>query len=140
MVVYWFAASPSQPSTLLNNAGVIPVLRLELPVLRKRAMTLNCALLTKLLSPAFATYCRGADIGRLCYRFEPGLSQLGSKVRPLLIRHATSPTESCSTWTRYGQFKPANLFFTLELARRYPNTKSIIIYPRFFRNISLSPS
>lgn len=58
MLVDWFAASSSQASTLLNNAGVILVLRLELRVLRKRAMNtqfcvnrVSHALLTKLLLP-----------------------------------------------------------------------------------------
>jgi NAD(P)-dependent dehydrogenase (short-subunit alcohol dehydrogenase family) len=34
-----------------------------------------------------------------------------------------------STWTRYSQSKLANILFTTELARRYPNITSVAIHP-----------
>lgn len=41
----------------------------------------------------------------------------------------TTDMREYSTWTRYGQSKLANILFTAELARRYPDITSVAIHP-----------
>lgn len=45
------------------------------------------------------------------------------------MKDARSDMASYNTWVRYGQSKLANILFTRELTRRYPNIKSITLHP-----------
>jgi len=55
--------------------------------------------------------------------------------------------ESYHSYTRYGHSKLANVLFTKELAKRYPNIKSVAIHPgrvqtnllnHFYENLTLT--
>jgi NAD(P)-dependent dehydrogenase (short-subunit alcohol dehydrogenase family) len=60
------------------------------------------------------------------------LSSEGHKFAPkggFLPEKATSDMSDYNTWTRYGQSKLANVLFTRELAKRYPEITSLAIHP-----------
>ena len=47
----------------------------------------------------------------------------------LALKDANTSMNAYSTWTRYGHSKLANVLFNHELARRYPEIRSIVIHP-----------
>ncbi|SPJ93293.1 related to retinol dehydrogenase 12 [Fusarium torulosum] len=47
----------------------------------------------------------------------------------LLLSEVKSPMASFSTWVRYGQSKLVNIYYTQQLAKRYPSIKSVAVHP-----------
>lgn len=47
----------------------------------------------------------------------------------LILDDACTDMSSISTWTRYGHSKLANVYFTQELAKRYPDITSVSLHP-----------
>jgi NAD(P)-dependent dehydrogenase (short-subunit alcohol dehydrogenase family) len=47
----------------------------------------------------------------------------------VVFSEVTSSMESTSTWTRYGQSKLANIYFTTQMAKLYPKIKSVSVHP-----------
>jgi NAD(P)-dependent dehydrogenase (short-subunit alcohol dehydrogenase family) len=47
----------------------------------------------------------------------------------VVFSEVTSPMESTSSWTRYGQSKLANIYFTTQMAKLYPKIKSVSVHP-----------
>lgn len=85
-------------------------------------------LLTKLLMP---TLLRTASEPDSDVRIV-NLSSEGHKLAPrggLALKDARTDMASYNTWVRYGQSKLANILFTKELSRRYPNIRSVAVHP-----------
>lgn len=84
-------------------------------------------LLTKLLLPTLKkTVASGTSDVRIVT-----LASAAHVLSPTTFEGMTS-TESLlagSTWHRYGASKAANIFFTTELARRYPEITSVSVHP-----------
>lgn len=85
-------------------------------------------LLTKLLLPTLqktaAASSSSADVRII------NLSSMGHKMAPSGgINFSDTHLPKSSAWTRYGQSKLANILFTFELARRYPDITSVSIHP-----------
>jgi len=60
------------------------------------------------------------------------LSSGGERFAPkggLVLEDVKGSMESYVSFTRYGQSKLANILFTKELAKRYPDIKSVAIHP-----------
>lgn len=88
------------------------------------------ALLTKLLLPTLrATAARpeSTDV-RIIVLTSVGLGLAPAKIGINFETIRTS-CSSIATWTRYGQSKLANALFARELARHYPEIKSVAIHP-----------
>ena len=86
------------------------------------------ALFTKLLIP---TLQRTAKEKESDVRIV-NLSSAGHRMPPkggLALKDAITDMASYSTWVRYGQSKLANILFTRELAKRYPDIKAMSLHP-----------
>ena len=86
------------------------------------------ALLTKLLMPKLLETASKPDSDVRIVN----LSSAGHGMPPkggLVLQDVKSDMASTNTWVRYGQAKLANILFTRELARRYPNIKSMALHP-----------
>ncbi|KAK0704290.1 hypothetical protein B0H67DRAFT_591042 [Lasiosphaeris hirsuta] len=86
------------------------------------------ALLTKLLLPLLLKTAEapGSDVRVV------SLSSMGYQLAPgKTIRFETlkTPAEGIMSMTRYGQSKLANILFATEMARRYPQIKTVAIHP-----------
>lgn len=86
------------------------------------------ALLTKLLLPTMQKTAMepGADVRIV------NLTSMAHELAPkggLALQDCKTDMSGHNTWTRYGQSKLANVHFTTELARRYPEIKSVAIHP-----------
>lgn len=86
------------------------------------------ALFTKLLLPTLqktaaepSSDVRIINVTSIGHRFAPKGGFLPDK--------ATSDMADYSTWARYGQSKLANILFTRELVKRYPEITSLAIHP-----------
>jgi retinol dehydrogenase-12 len=86
------------------------------------------ALLIKLLLPKLKATAEkpGADVRII------SLSSTGHQFAPkggLLLDKVNSETSSIGTVARYGQSKLANILYSNELAKRYPNIRCISVHP-----------
>ncbi|KAK2746514.1 hypothetical protein FQN57_003140 [Myotisia sp. PD_48] len=62
------------------------------------------------------------------------ISSIGHHMAPLppsllKVVKSTPRLLKCNRWTRYGVSKAANILFAAELARRYPEIKSVAVHP-----------
>lgn len=86
------------------------------------------ALFTKLLRPVLERMAKrpGADVRIISLSSSGhGFTPSGG-FDPSLVKTDTSPWYM---WRHYGQCKLANILFTVELAKRYPSIKSVVIHP-----------
>jgi len=86
------------------------------------------ALLTKLLLP---TLLKTAEEPNSDVRIV-SLSSAGHQWTPtggIVFKDLKTMQDNVSTWARYGQSKLANILYATELARRYPNIKTVSIHP-----------
>lgn len=93
-----------------NHVGHAALIKLLLPILQKTAKE------------------PGSDVRIVA------LSSLGHNFAPKGgINFSTLKTtqESDSPWVRYGQSKLANILYVKELAKRYPEIKSVAVHPGF---------
>lgn len=125
-----FNASSTRLDVLMNNAGIMASpagLTKEGYEIQFGTNHLGHALLTKLLLPVLA---KTAEIGQ-----DVRIVNLSSSAHTwapkagLVLQDATTEMKGYSTWARYGQSKLANIYYTRELARRYPSIKSVAIHP-----------
>jgi NAD(P)-dependent dehydrogenase (short-subunit alcohol dehydrogenase family) len=125
-----FTASSTRLDVLMNNAGIMACpagLTKEGYEVQFGTNHLGHALLTKLLLPILQKTAETQNDVRIV-----NLSSSAHTWAPrggLVLKDATTDMERCSTWSRYGQSKLANIYYTRELARRYPSIKSIAIHP-----------
>ena len=126
-----FTASSQRLDILINNAGVMA----QPPGLTKDGYELQFGtnhvghfLFTNLLLPTLQKTAAepNADVRII------NLSSAGHMMPPsggFLPNEVVTNMETYNTWKRYGQSKLANILFTRELARRYPEIKSVAVHP-----------
>ena len=125
-----FTASSDRLDILMNNAGIMACpagLTKEGYEIQLGTNHLGHALLTKLLSPILEKTAETKNDARIV-----NLSSSAHTWAPrggLVLKDATTDMKRYSTWSRYGQSKLANIYYTRELARRYPSIKSVAIHP-----------
>ena len=125
-----FTASSTRLDVLMNNAGIMACpagLTKEGYEVQFGTNHLGHALLTKLLLPVLQKTAETQNDVRIV-----NLSSSAHTWAPrggLVLWDATTDMKRYSTWSRYGQSKLANIYYTRELARRYPSIKSIAIHP-----------
>lgn len=126
-----FNASSTRLDVLMNNAGVM-----ALPAgtteegyeIQFGTNHVGHFLLTKLLLPTLQRTASEPDSDVRIVN----LSSEGHKLTPkggLVLKDAHSDMVSYNTWVRYGQAKLANILFTKELTRRYPEIRSLALHP-----------
>ncbi|KAJ5263318.1 Short-chain dehydrogenase/reductase SDR [Penicillium angulare] len=89
-------------------------------------------LLTKLLLPTLqATVASGRVKGLTPDVRILSLSSVAHAISPVTFEEVTSTPSllATSTWHRYGASKALNIFFSIELARRYPEILSVAVHP-----------
>lgn len=125
-----FNAQSDRLDVLINNAGVM-----ALPASTTKdgyeiqfgTNHIGHFYFTKLLMPTLQRTAESKRDVRIV-----NLSSEGHRLPPrggLALKDARSDMASYNTWVRYGQSKLANILFTRELTRRYPNIKSITLHP-----------
>jgi NAD(P)-dependent dehydrogenase (short-subunit alcohol dehydrogenase family) len=125
-----FTASSNRLDVLMNNAGIMACpagLTKEGYEIQLGTNHLGHALLTKLLSPVLEKTAETQNDVRIV-----NLSSSAHTWAPrggLVLKDATTDMKRYSTWSRYGQSKLANIYYTRELARRHPSIKSVAIHP-----------
>jgi NAD(P)-dependent dehydrogenase (short-subunit alcohol dehydrogenase family) len=134
---------------LINNAGVMalpPGLTEDGYEIQFGTNHMGHALLTKLLMPLLLKTANepGLDVRII------NLTSAGEGLAPkggFLPEKATTKMESHHSYVRYGHSKLANVLFTKELAKRYPNITSVSIHPgrvqtnllnHFFENLTFT--
>ncbi|GAB7356795.1 hypothetical protein MBLNU459_g7682t3 [Dothideomycetes sp. NU459] len=126
-----FLASSDRLDILMNNAGIMAcpaALTKDGFEIQFGTNHVGHFLLTKLLLPVLQkTAARpGSDVRIV------NLSSRGHKFTKnglTLDQACTDMSATSSTWARYGQSKLANIFFTQELAKKYPEIKSVSLHP-----------
>lgn len=126
-----FTASSNRLDVLLNNAGImgVPPSRTEDGYEIQIATNyMGHALLTRLLLPILehTAGLQGSDVRII------NLTSEGHIMAPkggIALKDDETSMAQYSTWSRYGQSKLANILHTRELARRYPNIRSITVHP-----------
>jgi NAD(P)-dependent dehydrogenase (short-subunit alcohol dehydrogenase family) len=122
---------------LMNNAGIMAkpaALSVDGYEIQFATNHLGHAMLTKQLLPYLlkAAESPGADV-RVVSNTSDGyeLSQAikGGISFQELESGSTMKRKLLGSWQRYGQSKLANILFTAELARRYPQITSVVIHP-----------
>jgi len=116
---------------LINNAGIMACpagTTQEGYEIQFGTNHMGHALLTKLLLPKLekTTKLPGADVRIVT------LSSMGHQWSPkggLVLDECHSDMKSTASFTRYGQSKLANILFSDELARRYPEILSVAVHP-----------
>jgi NAD(P)-dependent dehydrogenase (short-subunit alcohol dehydrogenase family) len=125
-----FTTSSNRLDVLMNNAGIMACpagLTKEGYEIQFGTNHLGHALLTKLLLPILEKTAETQNDVRIV-----NLSSSAHTWAPrggLVLKDATTDMKRYSTWSRYGQSKLANIYYTRELARRYPSIKSVAIHP-----------
>jgi NAD(P)-dependent dehydrogenase (short-subunit alcohol dehydrogenase family) len=122
---------------LMNNAGIMakpPSLSVDGYEIQFATNHLGHAMLTKQLLPYLlkATEAPGSDVrivSNTSDGYELSRAVQGGISFKELESGSTMDRWVLGKWQRYGQSKLANILFTAELARRYPQLKSIVIHP-----------
>jgi NAD(P)-dependent dehydrogenase (short-subunit alcohol dehydrogenase family) len=134
---------------LINNAGVMalpPGLTEDGYEIQFGTNHMGHALLTKLLMPLLLKTANepGSDVHIV------NLTSAGEGLAPkggFLPEKAITKMESHHSYVRYGHSKLANVLFAKELAKRYPNIKSVSVHPgrvqtnllnHFFENMTFT--
>lgn len=126
-----FKSSSDRLDVLLNNAGVMALpaqVTKEGYEIQFGTNHLGHALFTKLLMPTLQRTAEEKDSDVRIVN----LSSAAHKWAPkggLALKDAISDMSAYLTWVRYGQSKLANVLFTRELAKRYPNIRSMVVHP-----------
>ncbi|KAH3951034.1 hypothetical protein HBI56_088630 [Parastagonospora nodorum] len=122
---------------LLNNAGIMakpPGLSVDGYEIQFATNHLGHAMLTKQLMPFLlkASEAPDSDVRIICNTsdgYEISRMIKGGISFAELESGSTMSRTLLGQWQRYGQSKLANILFAAELARRYPQIKSVAIHP-----------
>ena len=126
-----FTAASPRLDILMNNAGIMatpPGTTKDGYEIQFGTNHMGHALLTKLLLPTLQKTAAEPDSDVRIIN----LSSSGHGYAPkggFVFKDINSDMASYGTFTRYGQSKLANILFTVELAKRYPEIKSIAVHP-----------
>uniref|UniRef100_A0A2D3UTS8 Related to retinol dehydrogenase 12 n=1 Tax=Ramularia collo-cygni TaxID=112498 RepID=A0A2D3UTS8_9PEZI len=127
-----FIAESSRLDILLNNAGILG----SPPGLTKDGFEVTLgtnhvghALLTKLLLPVLQETAQNpgsedvriVNVSSRAYKWAPNGG--------LAVESALTTMSDAGMFQRYAYSKIANIYFTQELAKRYPTIKSMVIHP-----------
>lgn len=124
-----FLAASSRLDILMNNAGIMACpagMTKDGFEVQLGTNHVGHFLLTKLLLPVLQQTAQQGHEARIV-----NLSSRGHKWadKGLLLDDACTDMSETSTWNRYGNSKIANIFFTQELAKRYPDIISVSLHP-----------
>lgn len=125
-----FTAASTRLDVLMNNAGIMACpagLTKDGYEIQFGTNHLGHALLTKLLLPVLLKTAETQKDVRIV-----NLSSAAHTWAPkagLVLKDATTEMQGYSTWARYGQSKLANIYYTRELAKRYPAIRSVAVHP-----------
>lgn len=126
-----FISESPRLDILMNNAGILS----STPALTKDGFEVQFgtnhvgpALFTKLLLPILQSTAQltGSDVRIV------NVSSRAHEWAPkggVDLESALTSMSNFSTFTRYGHSKLANIYFTQELAKRYPSIKSVSLHP-----------
>ncbi|KAL8808511.1 MAG: hypothetical protein Q9182_000062 [Xanthomendoza sp. 2 TL-2023] len=125
-----FQSQSTRLDILLNNAGIMATPLADTEDGYESQFGTNHmghALLTKLLLPTLLSTAReeGSDVRIVNLTSEAH----NLAPRPQGILFDKVKLDKQGPWARYGQSKLANILFTKELARRYPEITSVAIHP-----------
>lgn len=130
-----FLAASSRLDILMNNAGIMavpPQLTVDGYEVQFGTNTLGHALLTRLLLPTMLKTAKfpGSDCRIITLTSNSHNSAPEGGIKFDHLRSADSPGTAL---TRYGQSKLANILYSKELARRYPEIIAVAIHPGVVR-------
>lgn len=126
-----FLSASSRLDILINNAGVMALpagQTAEGYEIQFGTNHIGHALFTHLLMPRLVETAAKPDSDVRIVN----LSSAGHRLAPkggIVFEELNGPMANWLTWRRYGQSKLANILFTEELARRYPNITSVAVHP-----------
>ncbi|KAL1310500.1 hypothetical protein AAFC00_000786 [Neodothiora populina] len=125
-----FMASSKRLDVLMNNAGIMACpadLTADGFEIQFGTNHVGHFLLTKILLPVLQETAKLPDTDVRIVN----ISSRGHKfsTKGLLLEDACTDMSSYNTFTRYGQSKIANIFFTQELAKRYPGIRCVSLHP-----------
>lgn len=115
----------------MNNAGIMatsPGLTKEGYEIQFGTNHMGHALFTKLLMPTLQKTAQEPDSDVRIINLSSG-GHLFAPRTGIPFSDLKTSMASYNTWTRYGISKLSNILFSNELARRYPEIKSIAIHP-----------
>ena len=126
-----FLAASSRLDILMNNAGIMgipPQLTVEGYEVQFGTNHLGHALLTRLLLPTMLKTAQqvGSDVRIITLSSHSHVNAPGEGIQFDNLRSANIPA---SPLVRYGQSKLANILFSKELARRYPDITAVVVHP-----------
>jgi len=126
-----FLAISSRLDVLMNNAGIMavpPQLTVDGYEIQFGTNHLGHALLTKLLLPTMLKTAQipGSDVRIINLTSNSHNRAPEEGIQFANLRSAGPPG---TAYTRYGQSKLANILYSKELARRYPDITTVAIHP-----------
>ena len=126
-----FLTTSSRLDIMMNNAGIMavpPQLTVDGYEIQFGTSHLGHALLTKLLLPTMLETAKqpGSDVRIIT--LSSGSHQRAPK-EGIQFDHLRSATNPPTALIRYGQSKLANILYSKELARRYPDITAVAIHP-----------
>ncbi|SMY26213.1 unnamed protein product [Zymoseptoria tritici ST99CH_1A5] len=131
-----FLATSTRLDILMNNAGIMgcpPALTKDGFEVQLGTNHVGHALLTKLLLPILQKTAQSAEDGGKPSDVRivnvSSAAHLMAPKQGLVLEAALTPMSDYQCMVRYGQSKLANIYFTQELAKRYPSIRSISLHP-----------
>ncbi|KAK7409384.1 hypothetical protein QQX98_008446 [Neonectria punicea] len=125
------SATSKRLDILMNNAGIMAVpadVTKEGYEIQFGTNHMGHALLTKLLLPLLEKTAAAPNSDVRIINLSSSAHSQGPK-EGLVLSEVKSPITSFTTFARYGHSKLANVYYTQQLAKRYPSIKSVAVHP-----------